>query len=410
MSNGRPGVIDVLLRVGLYGFVIGCYQGIAITQSALILGLLVWAVRARMGRTATPPGEGTASGTRLLTPVDLAFLFWLGSGILSTVFAVDPLASLDKLRKIFMIGTVYLFAFNVRSETRLERVVLVFLLSALVASAIGIVDYLSHPFGVDGRTRGTLSHYMTMGGLLMFAASLSVSLALFAKAGGWRAVFLWVCAAANTACLAVTFTRSAWIGFLAAVVTIFAFKRRVLLLVLPVVLVLFYVTAPGGFQERIQSMVDPSHPANVERTHMWRAGLEIFKDHPLAGVGLMDQSELYEQYRSSEARESHGHFHNIFVQVAAARGILGLAAFVYLLWAMGAAILRGRRAAQSVSPFANALATGAFGAYLGFILSGLFEWNFGDSEVIMVVYFLVGLAIAITRCSERVGSDADCSA
>ena len=117
MSDGRPGVSDLLLRVGLYGFVIGCFQGIAITQSALILGMLVWAVKARTGRALAPPEEGARSGSRLFTPVDLAFLFWLGSGIISTVFAVDPLASLDKLRKIFMIGVVYLFAFNLNHVT-----------------------------------------------------------------------------------------------------------------------------------------------------------------------------------------------------------------------------------------------------------------------------------------------------
>ncbi len=399
MPDGRSGASDLLLRVALYGFVIGCFQGIAITQSALILGLLVWAI------AAGGKGLWGRAGPGFVTPVDIAFILWLGSGIISTVFAVDPLASLDKLRKIFMVGIVYLFAFNVKSVTRLDRVVFAFLLSASVASVVGILDYAGHPIGVDGRTRGTMGHYMTMGGLLLFAASVSVSLALFAGARGWRAAFLWFAAVSSTACLAVTFTRSAWIGFVAALVTIFAYKRRALLAALPAVLIVFYLAAPPGFRERIHSIFDPGHPNNIERTYLWKAGLEIFRDHPLVGVGLMDQSTLYEQYRSPEARETHGHFHNIFVQVASARGIVGLAAFAYLLWAMGAAIHGGLRSARSISPFAEALAVGAFGAYLGFILSGLFEWNFGDSEVIMVVYFLVGIGIALTRLNECARSD-----
>jgi len=399
MSEGRAGASDWLLRIGLYGFVIGCFQGIAITQSALILGLLVWAARSRWGKKADGPPRDIRSGGRFVTPVDLAFLLWLGSGIISTVFAVDPLASLDKLRKIFMIGVVYLFAFNLNSEERLERVVLALLLSASVASVIGIADYLSHPWGVDGRTRGTLGHYMTMGGLLMFAAGLSVSLAFFAGARGWRRWFLWFSALSTTVCLAVTFTRSAWIGFIVALITIFAVRKRILLAVLPILLVAFFFLAPEGFQSRITSIADPDHPANVERVHMWRAGLEIFRDHPVAGVGLMDQSELYEQYRAREARESHGHFHNIFIQVAAARGIIGLAVFLFLLSAMGLATRRGIRAGRELSSFAEALAIGGFGSYLGFIAGGFFEWNFGDSEVIMLVFFLVGVAIALTRLS-----------
>ncbi len=399
MSSGRNGVGEWLIRICLYGFVIGCYQGIAITQSALILGLLVWAARYTWGkRTDVHPGNVRSAGC-FVTPVDLAFLFWLGSGIISTVFAVDPLASLDKLRKIFMIGVVYLFAFHLDGEERTERIVLALLASASVASVIGVADYISHPWGVGGRTRGTLGHYMTMGGLLMFAAGISVSLALFARARGWRAWFLRFSALSTTACLAVTFTRSAWIGFIVALATVFAFKRRLLLALLPVALGLFFIVAPPGFQSRITSIFEPAHPANVERVHLWKAGLAIFRDHPVAGVGLMDQSKLYERYRSADARESHGHFHNIFIQVAAARGVIGLASFVYLLWAMGAAIRRAIPAGRRISPFAEALSVGAFGVYLGFIAAGFFEWNFGDSEIIMLVYFLVGACIALTRIS-----------
>jgi O-antigen ligase len=207
----------------------------------------------------------------------------------------------------------------------------------------------------------------------------------------------------TTVCLALTFTRSAWIGFVVALGVVFAVRKRVLLSVLVAALVLVYVLAPAGFQDRITSIVDLKHERNVERVYMWKAGFEIFKDHPLVGVGLMDLSEIYDRYRPPEAREDHGHFHNIFIQVAAARGAVGLVAFFYLLWAMGAAIWRGFRLSREESPFAGALALGAFGAYLGFIVSGLFEWNFGDSEVIMLVYFLVGIGIASTRLSSDVG-------
>jgi len=400
MSNPRASLADLVLRFSLYAFAIGSFQGIAITQSALILGLVVWGVDARLRRRSpTMVADGEVTGWRLTTPVDLAFLLWLGSGIVSTVFAVDPLASLDKLRKIFMIGTVYLFAFRLGTWARTERVVFALLLSASVASIVGVVDYLGHPYGLDGRTRGTMGHYMTMGGLLMLAASVSVALALFGRTGGWRRPFLWFSAAATTLCLVLTFTRSAWVGFLVAVVTLLGLKKRWLVVPLAAALVVLYLGASPGFQDRMSSIVDPGHRANVERVHMWRAGLEIFRDHPLVGVGLMDMAEVYDEYRPPDARERHGHFHNVFVQVAAARGAVGLVAFLYLLWAMGNAIWRGLRAARSISPTAHALGAGAYGAYLGFVVSGLFEWNFGDSEVIMVVYFLVGVGIALERIS-----------
>ncbi len=40
---------------------------------------------------------------------------------------------------------------------------------------------------------------------------------------------------------------------------------------------------------------------------------------------------------------------------------------------------------------------GALGGLLGFLTSGMFEYNFGDSEVVMVFYFIMGLSLVIER-------------
>ena len=42
---------------------------------------------------------------------------------------------------------------------------------------------------------------------------------------------------------------------------------------------------------------------------------------------------------------------------------------------------------------------GALGGLAGFFVSGLVHYNWGDSEVIMIFYFIMGLALVVERSS-----------
>jgi O-antigen ligase len=88
----------------------------------------------------------------------------------------------------------------------------------------------------------------------------------------------------------------------------------------------------------------------------------------------------------------HGHNHSNYLHIAAASGAIGLAAFLLLLVAIARALLRAVRSA--VAPPARAVALGGLAAFTGFLVEGIFEWNFGDAEVVALLYALVGLALA----------------
>jgi hypothetical protein len=55
-------------------------------------------------------------------------------------------------------------------------------------------------------------------------------------------------------------------------------------------------------------------------------------------------------------------------------------------------------------PLMRGLALGALGGLTGFVISGLVHYNFGDSEVVMIFYFIMGLTLTIKRLS-RAQSD-----
>jgi len=136
---------------------------------------------------------------------------------------------------------------------------------------------------------------------------------------------------------------------------------------------------------------------NLERTYMWDAGARMFRDHPWTGVGLQDLRPLYDRYRLPQAHERPGHLHSIYVQIAASMGLIGLAAFVLLYGSLFRTASSGLRAMLRAPDLAAGLRLGVTGALAGFLVAGLFEWNFGDEELLYLLYVLVGTAWAARR-------------
>src|SRR5262249_48471283 len=158
--------------------------------------------------------------------------------------------------------------------------------------------------------------------------------------------------------------------------------------------------APGAWHARIHSIADPHNGWNRERLIMWRAGLRMFLGHPLTGVGLQGLKPLYPRSRTSESTEVVGHLHNVLVQIAATMGVVGLAAFAWLYSSLlraamaGLGPLRGLAARLRDDGLAAGLRLGVTAALAGFLVAGLFEWNFGDEELLYPLYTLVGIAWA----------------
>jgi O-antigen ligase len=136
---------------------------------------------------------------------------------------------------------------------------------------------------------------------------------------------------------------------------------------------------------------------------MWHAGYRMFRDHPLTGVGLQDLHPLYLAYRSAGSTEVVGHLHNVFVQIAATMGVIGLVAFAWLygalLRAASAGLAPGRGLARRLRDegMGAGVRLGVTAALLGFLVAGLFEWNFGDEELLYLLYTMVGIAWASRR-------------
>jgi O-antigen ligase len=151
-------------------------------------------------------------------------------------------------------------------------------------------------------------------------------------------------------------------------------------------------------QERIRSIIDPQDVTTLERLYMWSSGTQILLDHPWTGVGIGGVKRVYTAYKHPLAlRDRRGHLHNNLMQVAAERGLIGLGCW---LWIWVAFYWHAWQIYRWLGPEAcqaRALVIGSLASVTGFHVAGLTEYTFGDSEVIMIVYFLMALPYVVQR-------------
>ncbi len=157
-----------------------------------------------------------------------------------------------------------------------------------------------------------------------------------------------------------------------------------------------FVSRVENKKSRLLGIFDPYHPSNFTRIALWKAGIKIFKDHPIVGVGDIDLANYYKQYKQPYHKEIQGHMHNNFIHVLVTLGLFGLLSIVFLFYKMIAIDLKIFNQSKNM-PFVSSYALGTIAAFCGFLVSGLTELNFWDHEITTLIWFTFGLNIAFFR-------------
>lgn len=254
-----------------------------------------------------------------------------------------------------------------------ERLMIVYAIFGGGIACWGLIEYV---FGgkrdLEHRINGPVSHVMTFSGLLMTMSL--VFLVLW-----WHQRRIWQLAVTTAATLALllTYTRSAWLGWMMAVlVLVLATRVRRLALYLVPVALLVLTFLPLPIFGRLISTLDLQQTSNFDRIRMTQAGIEMIRDSPLLGVGPGNVKSEYALYRKQDApRPRPPHLHNNLVQLWAERGILGLASYVALVALFLRECMRAWNGPKKMWAQVGIATMVALG------VAGLFEFNFGDTEV-----------------------------
>lgn len=187
-----------------------------------------------------------------------------------------------------------------------------------------------------------------------------------------------------------TNTRNAMLGLFVAALAIGIVKHRVFLIGFVLAVLIFLFAAPMPVKERILSIGDMDHPNNVVRFTMWKVAVKMIKDKPLTGFGDVDILSLYKTYKKPEAYGEGSHMHNNFFHIAVLYGIPGLiiwlALMIYIFFRQVTIYMRVKS-----DELLNIIVLSSIASMIAFQVSGLTEWNFGDAEFVVLLWFVLSL-------------------
>ncbi len=214
--------------------------------------------------------------------------------------------------------------------------------------------------------------------------------------------------------LYLSFSRGAWLGAAAAMgtVLVFAPKRLWIGLALGGIALIGLIALsnagllPASIAERLADAgtlleirdvrgvpINDVNYSLIERQAHWQAAINMLTDHPWTGVGFSNYQPLYEQYRLLNWPMPLGHAHNIYLNIAAETGVIGLGLYLSLWISILGLTFRTLRRAQG---FDRALALGLMGTWV-YLGTHMLVDNLYVNNTHLMIGALLGLLVVLPR-------------
>jgi putative inorganic carbon (HCO3(-)) transporter len=354
------------------------------------------------------------SGLPLRWPrISIPLALFLGWTLVALAFSPDPAFGFRVVVRKMVVYLMLLIVYSsVRTLGEAQWLVLIWIGVGTITAGRGLVQYVAdvagaraahinfYDFYIAARITGFMSHWMTFSGQELFILLLVAAFILFAPdPGKWR--WLWMpCAAVVGTALILSDTRSIWIAALVAGFYLLWEWRKRAALAMPVLLGLGLLVAPAVVQQRARSLIAPQGEtdSNSHRIIVWRTGWEMIKAHPIVGVGPEEirKKAVLDAYLPADIHYplpagNYQHLHNIYIHYAAECGV---PAALFLSGAIVMAIVDFRRALGTLPPGRSQrrfLLQAAIACVIGTGVSGVFEKNLGDTEVLTMFLTIVCL-------------------
>jgi O-antigen ligase len=334
-------------------------------------------------------------------PIAAPLLLFMLCTAVSLALSPEPFLGRAAISKFWLFGIIVLVA-NIFSERHVTQAYFALFSLGVIAALLVIGQFLiiGH-VSVETRLTGFMGHWMTLSGELMLALITGVGFLLFGRP---RGLWLWLAGLALVGvALSMTLTRSVWLATLAGILVLLLLRHFHWRTFAAAGLVagIMAIAAPAVIQRRIVSMWDANDPSNYARLAIWKAGRRMVEAHPWIGVGPQRISRVFYDYHPIQSDRNRSgfypvHMHNNLLQFAAERGIPCALAWLWLILKLaGDHWIRFRRTLATDQT--RTVSAVGFTAVVVLFLAGFFEFNFGDSEVLMVFLFLVSAPYALSN-------------
>ena len=324
------------------------------------------------------------------------FIAWTLAAVLASS---NVILGLLIIKKFYLFLLMFMVPFVVAGEGRLLWIYRAIFTIAVVSSGLGLIQYAANPKrDLLHRISGFMSQWMTYSGLLMLVL---VLLTAYALCIGVRK-HIWVVPVAALVAFALLFsqTRNAWVGALGGVIALILMRRPRAIPILLALILAFALLSPESIKQRFRSGLDPTDPNTRNRIELFETSIRLIRDNPWFGVGPKNVKYEALKYRGDNNQYPdwmYQHMHNNCFQIAAETGLPGIILWLWLMFRLAWDALRCYRSSSKPSfPGSKELrkealmaSSAALAAWIALMIAGMAEYNFGDSEVLMLFLFII---------------------
>jgi putative inorganic carbon (hco3(-)) transporter len=358
------------------------------------------------------------------TELNKALGLFIAVNVLSVIFTTNYKLSLRGFfgKELKFLAIYFMLVEVINSKKRLKIV-----LTTIIASAVLIVTDAGVQYyrGVDfirgyewARSTACFISANGFAGWLVVMVPLFLGCLISDKLFGKKfKVLLLALIIMLPICLLMTYARGAWLGFIIVIFAMagyitksFSLKTKIILSAVVIILAIFlfysqtirdkaksigsFRIRPGAISgktinERIKSVVDLKQSANSIRIKLWKESLRITRDYPLTGCGLNTYSIVARRYKSFEGGGIYPH--NSYFQMSAETGLLGLFAFLWVLFnffRIGMLYLKQRK---------DYLVLGLLSGILAFLVHAFFDTHLYSLQLIVLFWYMLGLTVAVIK-------------
>ena len=345
---------------------------LAIQSIGIAVAVIAWGCARVFGRQAP-----------IQTAATVPLLLWFLAGMISLVHSVALATSLRGLFKILkVIAVVLMTADLMRSKRRITALVAAAMIGAAIVSLDDLIqvlwgtDLLHHdpagmgPGGIR-RLSATFHHGNDFAVYAVTMLPVCLAAALGARTVKYRLWTGFVVGMLGLA-LALSLSRSGAVSISVSLL-VFCILRKAwrTLAVLSLLAVVAAWNLPAPLRQWILSQ--PSWlEALVQplRLEIWQAALKMIADHPWIGIGVNTFTLNYATYKIPSDTLQAAYAHNQYLHLTAELGVVGLAAFGFLLVRTFAA---WRQVLHDPNSWTRTIAVGLGCGLLGVLTIGLFE-------------------------------------
>ena len=387
----RPALGLAVLAVS-YPFDLTTYAGpVKLTTSEALLLILALVLIGRHFARNPPAIERT--------PLDVPVLLFAVATVLTllglTGFYSDQLVALVKAAGGFLL-------FFVVTQSLRERQEIWIVLTAVVAAALVVAVQTILPIiqGVDAvtalsRATGNVIDPNLFAGYLVLVIPVALAFGVairqrWAPLLGAGAMLL------LGAALIATLSRGGWLGLIVGVATMAALlpgrRRMVLGMAIGVMLILLIgVAGPVAARLGTGSGASPLQTF-LDRVPIWSAAVSMFMQHPLFGIGVNNFGNYVGAYDPSlDVNQAH----DLFLNIAAERGLLGLITFGLVVVVLFRTAISGLRRAPGLSY--RVLAAGVTASFAAFLADSLFDVAYYDYKILLLFWLLAGMSATLPK-------------